>query len=75
MGDGNFAMATQAGKKYIGKLELEASYVPQFRISLISERNTKGQQNISKKKGKEERLRANWNYTLALPTDLDAFSS
>lgn len=36
MGDGNAVQVTKAGRTHIGLLEVEALFVPQFRISLIS---------------------------------------
>ena len=36
MGDGNAVQVTMAGRTHIGLLEIEALFVPQFRISLIS---------------------------------------
>ena len=36
MGDGNAVQVTKAGRTHIGPLEIEALFVPQFRISLIS---------------------------------------
>ena len=36
MGDGNAVHVTRAGRTQIGLLEIEALYVPQFRIFLIS---------------------------------------
>ena len=36
MGDGNTVQVTKAGRTHIGLLKIEALFVPQFRISLIS---------------------------------------